>query len=214
MKRSLIIVAVLAVCGSLAVALDDIATPGSDFYGRAVTAAVDSGAAVSGVASSVATEDQVIKRVITFSCTGANDIDLDDGADGNGVKIFDFEEGSYTILGALIDSTAISSTNFNASANDLYYLSVGTAAAANGDADLTSTEANIIPKTTIDTVSGMGSQTNAFDAVLAAPLNIDGTATASDIYVNASIAATANTAANTVAVNGTITLFYVKHGDK
>lgn len=170
----------------------------------------DTSVAVAGAAWDADTYGQVIKKVITV--TNCTVILEDSKADGNGVKIIDLAEGIYEILGAIADMTVINNGAFNASANDLYYISCGTAAAADADADLTSTEADIIPKTTIDTASG-AELTNNFHAVLASATLFNGAATASDIYVNCSVADASSSGIVTNKITGTLTLYMIKLGD-
>jgi hypothetical protein len=78
--------------------------------------------------------------------------------------------------------------------------------------DLTLTEQDIIPATTIDT-QGNTVLTNALKAALAASAQFDGTASALDLYVNAAVLNASTTKAVTVAITGTLTLFWINLGD-
>ncbi len=240
MKKLMALVWVGALAGAVW-ALDDIALPpGGDFYGVGGTATmttagalitsgdltvngavsatgavdgvpVDTSAGVTSVSTDADTYGQLVKKVVTIS--GATITLEDSKADGNGIKVLDLQEGAFTLLGALADLTVISNEDaFNASANDLYYISCGTAAGADADADLTSTEADIIPKTTIDTASGV-TTTNAFRAILASPAIFDGTSAAKDIYINCAVADACSKSAITNTVSGTLTLYLLKQGD-
>lgn len=171
------------------------------------------GAIVSGKCWAVEGGDSIYhKTVLRFTLTSANDIDLADGADhGAGVKVYDFPAGRILILGAVIDGYVTCNDAFNADPNDVFYLACGSATAAD-DADLTSTEADIIPKTTFDTV---GNTVAAFDwhSQLATSAQFDGTSSALDLYVNAAVADASTTKAVTIAVTGTITITWANLGD-
>jgi hypothetical protein len=173
------------------------------------------GAVVAAKGSVVEYGDAFIhKTVITLAMTGANDLDLD-GASANsiGAKVYDFPAGRISILGAMIDASAVCNDAFNASANDVYYLSCGSVDGTQAaDADLTSTEADIIPKTTIDTVSNT-TLTNDWHAALAAATQLDGTTTAVDVFVNAAVADASTTKAVTIAITGTLTIYWMNLGD-
>lgn len=170
----------------------------------------DTSAGVTSVSTDVDTYGQVVKKTITL--TNATVTLEDSKADGNGLKILDVQEGAFTLLGALADLSVVSNDAFNASTNDIFYSSLGTAAAADADADLTSTEADIIPKTTIDT-TGSTVLTNDFHAVLASPAIFDGTGTAKDIFVNCAVADASTTGPVTNKVSGTVILYLMKQGD-
>jgi len=154
---------------------------------------------------------EVHKSVFTFVLTGAHDLDLADGDHGTGIKVYDLPEGRLLILGATIDASVTTSANYNASPDDIFYLAMGTAVGAD-DNDLTSTEADIIPKTTLDTV-GATALTLDWHAALAASAQFDGTTTPVDLYVNAAIADTSNSDANTYAITGTGTITWINLGD-
>ena len=226
MKQTLILCAALLACRAFA--LDDIPLPPSgDFYGPgggggATTVnslvslgtvdgvPVEASVPVDTVATAVDSYAQIVKKVVTVL---PQTVILEDGkADGNGVKILDVQEGAFLLLSAVADMTVVSNNAFNETANDVFYASCGTAAAADGNGDLTSTEADVVPKTTIDTASS-GSLTNAFNAVLAAPAVFDGTTTAKDVYVNFAVADASTSQAVTNVVSGTLTLYLLHAGD-
>lgn len=168
------------------------------------------GAVVTNKATAV--EYMAIQQtVITFTLTGDHDLDLADGDHGTGIKVYDMPEGRIFILGATIDASITTSANYNASTADTYYVSMGTVVGAD-DNDLTGTEADIIPRTTIDTDSG-GTLTADWHAALASAAQFDGTATAKDLYVNAACADANNTDANTYAITGTATITWINLGD-
>ena len=157
--------------------------------GQVVNADVSAGAAIApsklattglgtGTAGSTVAEagDGICITTITIS----TNVTATEGTDeGESAKIFDCDVGQFTLLAAIAN---LSVTN-SAGATNTIVVSFGTAAAGD-DSALTSTEANIIPSTTIYASNSLN---NAFDAVLAAPAAFDGTATAIDIYYNMAI---------------------------
>ncbi|MFA4826456.1 MAG: hypothetical protein WC593_15000 [Methanoregula sp.] len=173
------------------------------------------GAVVLGKA--VATESQdgfVNKTVLELTLTGANDLDMADGADkGAGVKVYDFPAGRIMLLGAIFDGHLVSNDCFNASPNDVYKFGVGSVDATSAsDGDLTGTEQDIIPAQTVDSV-GNTVLTNAVKAALASSAQFDGTTTALDVYVNAAVLDASTTKAMTLAITGFLTLYWINLGD-
>ncbi len=175
-------------------------------------AADAAGAAVSAKAAAAESGLAFLHQtVLTFTLTGANDLDLADGAHGTGVKVYDFPAGRILILGATINASIAHNGAFNASTADTFSFGVGTAVGADDDA-LTSTEVDLIPSQTMDTDSGATSPLTA-GAALAASAQFDGTSTAKDVYVNVACAAANNSGATTYAVTGTLTLTWINLGD-
>lgn len=114
-------------------------------------------------------------------------------ATSKGVKIGQFPAGVIAVHGAVLKSHKITVTAADGiTANTQGDVSVGSVTASGSD--ITSTEANIIPKTTQNTM------TNATAAFLAAPLPIDGTSTAVGVYLNLLIDADASNAIQTNAM--------------
>ena len=159
----------------------------------------------------------IVTDTLTFTLTGANDIDVDDGGKTKGTLIYTFPEGRILLLGAVLDASIVTNNVYNANPNDEYYVSVGSVDGTQAaDADLTSTEQDIIPKTTLDTVGNTALTLDAHGgmATLAAANNIfDGTTTAETIFLNVAVPDANNTGATTHAVTGTLKLTYVNLGD-
>ena len=155
------------------------------------------------------------QTILPLALTGAADLDLADGADhGTGVKVYDFPAGRISILGAMINASVVCNDAFNASPNDIFYLSCGSVTAAD-DGDLTGTEADIIPKTTIDTV-GNTTLTNDWHAALAASAMFNNTTSDSgplDLFVNAAVANASTTKAVTLAITGTLQVTWINLGN-
>ena len=155
--------------------------------------------------AAVSTSGIVRQTTLTLTLTGANDIDLADGADhGAGVKVYTFPAGRILVLGAVINcTTTIAGASEGAKTVDL---AVGTVTAAD-DATLTGTEANIIPSTATDN----GADT--WKAALAASAQFDGTTTAVALYVNAGVEDAVSESAVTVAISGTLVVTWINLGD-
>lgn len=129
------------------------------------------------------------------------------GAHGN-LKIVDLPEGNITLLGATTNLT-IARVGTNITATAAVVASVGTVAAANTDATLTSTEANIVPSTSATLTSGAGVAKGVSTAVLVA----NGTTTRVPVYLNFAMPDAGATGNDALTVNGTITLVYSVCGD-
>lgn len=129
------------------------------------------------------------------------------GAQGN-LKIVDLPEGNITILGATTNLT-IARVGTNIIATAAVVASVGTVAAANTDATLTSTEANIVPSITATLTAGAGVAKGESTAVLVA----DGTTTRVPVYLNFAMPDASSAGNDALTVNGTITLVYAVSGD-
>ncbi len=169
------------------------------------------GAVVAGKCTAAEYCDSFIhKTVLTLSLTGDNDLDLADGSNKSaGVKIYDFPAGRIFLLGAILDGSVTVNDAFNDSPNDVFYISCGSVDGTQAaDGDLTSTEADIIPKTTLDTVGNTVLTLDA-DAALATALQF---ASPLDLYFNAAVLDASTTKAVTVAVTGTLTLYWINLG--
>lgn len=177
----------------------------------AAIAAIDGVFAVQGEggAESVATAEEAVigivhQTVLTLALSGDDDIDLPDGADhGAGAKVYTFPEGHILILGAVID--AVTSIDGASGGGATVNLAVGTAAASDDD-ELTATEANLIAST----ATSNGADT--WQAASAASVQVDGTASAATVYVNAGVTNAVSASAVTVAITGTLTLTWLLLG--
>jgi hypothetical protein len=245
MKRFITALLTLSVCSVMAI--DDIPLPrGGDFYGvggsaahrapslvsegnltvggsGAITGAlnviggvygVGTGLASNGVCTAAHVAPCVQKTVLTFAAITHT---FTDGSDeGESQLLYTFPEGRVYILGAAIDCAVTNSAGYEASENDIWYGAIGSAAAAD-DGDLTSTEADIIAKTTFDTVGGtVGHHDWEGDMTCGADTVFDGTATAVSLYFNAAAANTSIKTGNATAgiqAGGTLTVYWVLLGD-
>lgn len=233
MKRLLTIalaLAALSVC-----ALDDIPLPlGGDFYGvgghgtqtvpflvatgtvRAVGGVYGVGVGSATAAAATATEVTpcVQKTVLTFAAFTKT---FTDGSDeGESQLLYTFPKGRIYILGAAINAAVTNNAGYEASANDIWYGAIGTAAAGD-DGDLTSTEADIIAKTTFDTESSTVCHHEwEADMVGGADSVFDGTSTAVSLYFNAAAANTSittNSATCGMQAGGTLAVYWILLGD-
>ena len=123
-----------------------------------------------------------------------------------GLKVYDFPEGNILILGVVADLAVTVAGNLDADAAGDF--GMGTVTASN-NANLTSTEVNIIPSTAT-LMSGSTGDTNGKNIAAIAPL--DGTSTAVDLYLNY-IWDDADHNGGSQTVTGTITVAWINLGD-
>lgn len=90
--------------------------------------------------------------------------------------LYAFPEGRIFVLGVVADNLRLATNGLRMATTNAAWFSVGTAAAAG--ADLTTTEVDLLPKTSAPR------GTNITDAVLASEAQFDGTATAKAVYLN------------------------------
>lgn len=210
-------IAITATAGGMTLSSSSgIGITGPVVFGTAPTITAGIGTAATGVANS-SRLGAIRQAVLTFTWTGANDMDVGDGGKTAGTLAYTFPEGRILVLGAVIDASVVTNNAYNANPNDIYYVGVGTVDGTQAaDADLTSTEQDIIPKTTLDTV---GSTTLTLDwhaamATFAYANNVvDGTTTPVKLYVNIAVPDASNTGATTHAITGTLTVSYLNLGD-
>jgi hypothetical protein len=158
-------------------------------------------------AAASATESIAWVKSTTITFTNVAPVATDGSDEGESVKIFDLPDGPICILNAVADLSCVTLSG----ATNTFVCSIGSAAAGD-DSALTSTEANVVPSTELDTTAGTV-LTNAFDAVLAAPVTLDGTATAADLYFNWAIDDDDTDGDVTNTVSGTVRLDYVVGDD-
>ena len=163
------------------------------------------GYAASSQSTSVESLASVQKTVITIAPT--NKVFTTGSDEGESFQVWTFPKGGTTILSANLNATWVTSLGATGS----YYFAMGSVAAGD-DADLTSTEADIIPKTTVST-DGSVVNTNAADGLLLAPITIDGTTTAVPLYFNFAMANADMGGVNqTSTISGTLTLYWINGG--
>lgn len=162
---------------------------------------LDTGGAGDVVAATGTQTESVSARVLTtVTFTNVSVTATDGSAEGENVKVWEGDDGAFVLDMAVADCAVVNS----AGATTDFYVSFGTAGAGDDD-DLTGTEADIIPKTTLN---GNGRvTTNDFDAVIADPTVFDGTGTAKDIYFNLAIPDANMDADVTNTLSGTLYLY-------
>jgi len=165
--------------------------------------------------NTVATEYDLPVHMTTITLD-TDFVAVDAANNGETELIYVFPAGRIYVLGAAIDATVVNNTNCTeATANDVYYVGVGTTAAAGTASDLATTTQDIIAKTTITTDSGAVLSTAwEADMTCGADTVHDGTSTAIDLHLNLAIADTSLSSENmTNTITGTLNLYWVNLGD-
>jgi len=145
------------------------------------------------------------KTVITVDATGANDLDLEDKADGDGVLLYTFPVGHIRILGVTADLEATSSTGID---QNTFPMALGTAPGTDNTATLTGTQDDLSAS---QAISYDGTQD--VDCPPAAAANYDGTSSAVVVYLNAAVADADISSTSTVEATGTVTIHWMNLGD-
>lgn len=170
-----------------------------------VTAVAESGSAVNYMGA---------LHYDVFTFTNVTRTATDGGDRGLSAPLVTFPEGRILIMSAAIDCTVTCSSNFNASTDDVFVTSIGTASNAVGDATLSGTEVDIIASTEHDTASG-DTVSFAWEADMTAGGDtvFDGTTTAVQLFWNAGVL-DANTSGDVSITNaGTANVIWAFLGD-
>jgi hypothetical protein len=139
---------------------------------------------------------------LTFVNTPVPLTDAGASGAGGGIRIYGFQQGNVVIDNFRVNlTTARLGTNLTATA--ALVASLGTVAAA-ADATLTTTEADIASSTVATLTAGAGT----FTKIATAPVYIDGTSAAKDVYLNFAVPDAGSAGNDSVVVNGTITIIY------
>ena len=193
-----------------------VTVTGALHHTGAVTTASGVGTAETGVVATEYGVGGIHQTLLTLTLTGDNDVDVADGSKTTGTLLYTLPEGFTYLVGVVCDISDTTNAAYNADANDIYYIGIGTADGTQAaDADLTGTEQDLIAKATIQTdSSGANTQlTNAVKGSLSTPAVYDGHTTAVPVYLNIAVPDASNTGATTHAVTGTVTLSYITLGD-
>lgn len=134
------------------------------------------------------------------------------GSSGS-LKIYGFIQQAVLPLGSRQDYTAFAegAALTGAAGDAAFVMALGSVAANAGDGALTGTEVDIAPATGTITLSGGTGVGTKMGGATAAP--IDGTTTATDIYLNWSGTAATIDANSTISVTGTISVLVALLGD-
>jgi hypothetical protein len=147
------------------------------------------------------------QTVFTLSGTVINSTDATTSGSYGSLQLLDFPEGHLAVLGAVTDFTAIT-VGAGITATGALLHSLGTAAEATGGT-LDSTQAEILPSTSLTLVASAGAVGGTSTAVLLS----DGTATAKDLFLNFATLDASSTANTTITVTGTITVTWALLGN-
>lgn len=133
------------------------------------------------------------------------------GASGafGGKQLYDFPEGAISIFGAFAQLQPTAGAGGVGDTATVKF-SLGSALEASNDT-LDSVQANVIGSTNVVLSGGVGPSTKAVGATAVAQL--DGTATAIDLFLNLGVADAGVTASDTITVNGTVRFSWARHGD-
>lgn len=147
-------------------------------------------------------------RMIRFKLVNVSIATTDAGASGayGSQKLCDLPEALVVSIGGVSDLSFEAASGIGASG--VLKHAVGSAAEATNDT-LDSTQANIIPSTSLTLASSAGSKTGVSTAVAF----IDGHTTAGAVFLNLGIADADSSGNSTVTVSGTIDLVLVPIGD-
>lgn len=177
------------------------------------------GAVAQPVSGSVSAAMRKIGNIatITFTLTAVRIAVTDTGAPGSwgATKIFDFVEQGLVFLGARFNQvSAVEGAALTTGAGDaVYAIGLGTTAiAASADGVLAAANTNIGTSVTITDVAGTGAGTFVA-APAVATAGVNGTGTASDIYLNWSGTAASIDANSTIDITGTATVMVALLGD-
>ena len=179
---------------------------------------VDSGTAAATVTAAAGSGVDYVGAMQTKVVTFTNVVlTAADGSDrGASVEFMTFPEGRIWIAGAAINATCTTHSNFEASVNDVFLTSVGTAAAGAAEGTLTGTEADLIASTEHDTVDG---NTLVFqweaDMTAGGDSVFDGTSSAVKLYANMAVADTSILVGEAITntVSGTMRVHWLFLGD-
>jgi len=154
--------------------------------------------------------------VLTCTATPITITDQSSTVQYGGVKVYDFPQGVICSLGATVNGAITLGVTGTITATWGGYFSLGTATAGN-DADLTSTEDDILGKTAVTTaVAKVGAVTGysvATQLTESAAVWLDGHTTASDVYLNLAVTDEATHTSGTGTFTGTIKLAWIYLGD-
>lgn len=172
-----------------------------------------------GAVSTVAGVDCAITQLgprlyaLDFTLTSVAVAITDAGASGagGGVKLFDLVAGMWQCLGSRQDLTLASDTTLDVAGDLALVHGLGSAAANAGDGALTGTEVDWAAISGTVTLSANAGTSPSVGKGAGTP--VDGTSTASDIYLNFSATAATADATGVLTVSGTVTMLMAYLGD-
>jgi hypothetical protein len=158
----------------------------------------NAGAVVAGTCTAVEYELNGYHRTV-LTLLGGTTFALEDKNDASGIKIYDFPQGVIVIHAVFVDATITLDTNVTAP----YVMGIGTVIGVDGDAALTTTEANFSPSVAV--TNGVAQNWHGLSAAIAGGLIAEpynGTGGGPGLFVNAGVAAGDIAGAATVAATG------------
>jgi hypothetical protein len=152
---------------------------------------------------------------LDFTLTAAQMTVTDAAGSGSSgsLQLFDFNAGVLHVLSSVMDFTAFTESSGVSGGDTVFDIGVGSvaiAAAADGVLTGAATYDNIAAKADVTLSGGAGTVATQIDL---AALSLDGTSTASDIYLNWSGTAATVDATGTLDVTGTIRIAGIFLGD-
>lgn len=179
----------------------------------ALAAAVGEAPVVSGLACTVEKTGKLVTLSFTFTALSIPVTDAGVSGSSGSVKIFDFVQQALLPLGSRQNYTAFAEgALLTGNAGDAaFVLAAGSVAANAGDGALTGTEVDFAPATNTITLSSGTATATKMGGATAAP--IDGTTTATDLYLNFSGSAATIDASSTLSVTGTLQVALLLLGD-
>lgn len=177
------------------------------------TAASVGAAAGSGVAVVIEKKGHIATLDFTLTNVAITWTDAAGSGSFGSIKIFDFAEGAWQVIGSRTNLSWLGDALIDTNAGDMAFVfGLGSVAANAGDAALTGTEVDYVAvSSTITLAAKVAAASTILKGAGAAP--VDGTGTASDIYLNASGSAATSDANGVLTVSGTITLVLAYLGD-
>lgn len=169
---------------------------------------------VTGLACSARWDDNTRIGILDFTLTNVSITHTDAGGSGSSgsVKLFDFVQGAWQSLGCRTNLTLTGDALIDGNQGDIAgVFALGSVAANAGDGALSGTEVDFAATKAFTMSDG----TIAVGTNLTGPgaAGVDGTATASDIYLNESCSAATSEATGVITASGTISLTVAKLGD-
>lgn len=162
-------------------------------------------------ATVVATEygGPILKKTV-LTLTAHSVVTVDAGAAGahGAVEVYNFPLGLIQVIGGTM-SLATTAGAGGIADNAAIVQSVGTVTVVNDNAALTTTEADIIPSTAGTLTGGVGAPVG----VSTTPAVFDGHSTAKKAFLNFAVPDAGSSADDTLAVTGTVTIFWHYFGD-
>lgn len=166
---------------------------------------------VTGLACTITRTGKFVSLDFTLTSVAVTWTDAAASGSSASLKLFDFAQGAFLCLGSRSNLTFASDTTMDVAGDLVMVYGLGSVAANAGDKSLSGTE--------VDYAAVSGDITFASNAATSASLlkgagtAVDGTSTASDIYLNFSGSAATSDANGVLTVSGTITMLFASLGD-